>query len=309
MNGDPRQARLSMLSIGEVARRTGLTVKAVRFYADTGIVAPTERTEAGYRLYSVEALARLDLIRTLRELGVDLSAARAVTDRETSLPEVAAAHAEALTAQIRELRLRRAVLRAVAKLCDTPEELELVHQLARLSADERRRLTADFFDDVFGGLRPEPGVLRSMTPQLPDDPDAEQVQAWVELATLLGDPDFRASVRRMAQRYAAERAPGLRPDAVALVRDLAGFAVAARLDPASPECDSLVAEVLTRYADTVGRPDGPELRRQLAATLRSADDPRWQRYLALLSVINGWPVPDSLTPVLDWFLAALAARP
>jgi hypothetical protein len=48
----------------------------------------------------------LDLVRTLRDLGLDLSTIRKVVDRETSLPDVAAAHAEALAAQIRVLRLR-----------------------------------------------------------------------------------------------------------------------------------------------------------------------------------------------------------
>lgn len=43
MNGD------TLYSIGELARRTGLTVKTIRFYSDSGIVAPTERSPAGYR--------------------------------------------------------------------------------------------------------------------------------------------------------------------------------------------------------------------------------------------------------------------
>jgi DNA-binding transcriptional MerR regulator len=296
-----------MFSIGEVSRRTGLTVKTIRFYADAGIVAPTERTASGYRRYDAEATARLDLIRTLRELGLDLAAARSVSDREASLPEVAAAHADALTAQIRELRLRRAVLRAVATLCDTPEELELVHQLARLSAAERHRLSTEFFDAVFAGLRLEPGILRSLTPDLPDDPGPGQVEAWVELAGLSRDPGFRAAVRRMAACWAAEHT-GLRPDAVALVRDLTGFASAAGLDPALPECDGLVEAVVTRYAATVGQPDGPALRDRLAETLRGAGDPRWQRYLDLLAVINGWERPASSIPALEWFRTALAVR-
>jgi primosomal protein N' len=37
--------------------------------------------------------------------------------------------------------------------------------------------------------------MRSMTPDLPDHPVAEQVEAWVELAELSQNPDFRASVR------------------------------------------------------------------------------------------------------------------
>jgi DNA-binding transcriptional MerR regulator len=62
----------ALYSIGDLARRTGLTVKAIRFYSDCGIVPPTDRSAAGYRLYAIDTVARLDLVRTLRELGLDL---------------------------------------------------------------------------------------------------------------------------------------------------------------------------------------------------------------------------------------------
>src|SRR6188768_2190447 len=101
-------------SIGELARRTGLTVKAIRYYSDLGIVPPSGRTPAGYRRFPADAVARLDLVRTLRDLGLDLATIRKVVDRDIPLAEVASAHAEALAAQIRVLRLRRAVLLAVA---------------------------------------------------------------------------------------------------------------------------------------------------------------------------------------------------
>ena len=39
-------------SIGAVAKRTGISVKTLRFYADEGIVPPSGRSESGYRLYS-----------------------------------------------------------------------------------------------------------------------------------------------------------------------------------------------------------------------------------------------------------------
>ncbi len=41
----------TLYSIGELARRTGLTVKTIRFYSDRRTVAPTDRSPVGYRLY------------------------------------------------------------------------------------------------------------------------------------------------------------------------------------------------------------------------------------------------------------------
>ncbi|MFJ9643532.1 MerR family transcriptional regulator [Streptomyces sp. NPDC101206] len=309
MDGD------TLYSIGELARRTGLTVKTIRFYSDRGIVAPTDRSPAGYRLYSIDAVARLDLVRTLRELGLDLPTIRKVVDRELSLPEVAAAHAEALAVQIRVLGLRRAVLTAVAERGSTPEETELMHRLAQLSEDERRRLIGDFLDAVFGGLDAAPafaGVMRSMTPELPDNPEAEQIQAWVELAEMSLDPGFRAVVRRMAEDQAAEQTRsdmmGPRRDIAAAVRDQAGPALAAGIDPASPQADPIVAEFTAHYAHLLDRPDDIELRRRLATRLESVNDPRRERYLQLLAVVNGWPAPESLASVLAWSVQALRVR-
>ncbi len=302
-------------SIGDLARLTGLTVKAIRFYSDRGIVPPTDRSPAGYRRYGIDAAARLDLVRTLRDLGLDLTTIRRVVDREVSLSEVAAAHAEALAAQIGMLRLRRAVLMAVAKRGSTPEEMDLMHKLAKLSEDERRRLIGDFVGAVIGGLDDNPelvGIMRSMTPELPDSPEAEQVEAWVELAELAQDPDFRDSMRRMAQQHAAERAHGddmgVRRDAAAMVRDQVGPALVAGIDPASPQAGTVVAAVAAQYAQVLGRPDDVELRRRLLTRPQTANDPRRERYLQLLAVVNGWPAPESLTPALDWYIQALRAR-
>ncbi|MBE1593752.1 MerR family transcriptional regulator [Nonomuraea angiospora] len=308
---------MALYSIGDLARRTGLTVKTIRFYSDRGIVPPADRGPTGYRLYDVDAVARLELVRTLRDLGVDLPTIRRVVEREVSLPEVAAAHAEALAVQIRTLRLRRAVLTAVARRGSSPEEMDLMHKLARLSEDERRRLVDDFLAAAFDGLDTLPGFagpMRSMTPELPDDPSPEQVEAWVELAGLAQDADFRAAVRRTAARYAAERDEAghagepPRPDPAALARDHARPALAAGLAPTAPEADPVVAAVVAAYARDRGLPDGPALRRRLLERLEEANDPRRERYLELLAVINGWAAPDPLTPALDWFTEALRAR-
>lgn len=307
MDGD------TLYPIGELARRTGLTVKTIRFYSDRGIVAPTDRSPAGYRLYSIDAVARLSLVRTLRSLGLDLPTIRKVVDRELSLPEVAATHAEALAAQICVLRLRHAVLTAVAERGLTGEETDLMHQLARLSEDERRHLIGDFLDAVFGGLgvgSAFAGIMRSMTPELPDDPEAEQVRAWVEWAELALDPDFRAGMRRMAEDQATERTSVLGPrrDLAAVVQDQAVPALAAGIAPASRRADPIVATLTDHYAHLVDRPDDAELRRRLLARLESVTDPRRDRYLRLLVVINGWPAPESVAPAFDWSAQAVRVR-
>ncbi|MGI5378151.1 MerR family transcriptional regulator [Streptomyces sp. CA-251387] len=305
----------ALYSIGELARLTRLTVKTIRFYSDRGIVVPADRTPAGYRRYGPDSVARLALVRTLRELGLGLDAIRQVVDRELTLGDVAAQHAAALEVQIGILRLRRAVLTAVAKRNPTPEETKRMHQLAQLSEAERQRLIDDFLNAVFTGLHggaEYAGARRSMTPELPDDPTDAQLEAWVELAELSLDPDFRASVRGGAEDHAADlsdsgsRQP--RPDVVAIARDHATAALASAISPHSPQADHVVAALTADCARIIGRPDDSELHRWMLERLTAANDPRRDRYFHLLALINGWPAPERLTPALDWSVTALRRR-
>jgi hypothetical protein len=171
----------------------------------------------------------------------------------------------------------------------------------------------DFLDSVFAGLGDQPaypGVMVSMTPELPDDPSTEQVEAWLELAELCRDPAFRARMRRLTRQHAADHVvPGLpRPDAVAVVRDAVAPALAAGLDPASPDADPLVAAVTNRYASLHAHSDEADLRRRLLDRLVLANDPRRDRYLDLLAVVNGWSTGDATAPAVDWFIRALRHR-
>ncbi|MFG2780375.1 MerR family transcriptional regulator [Streptomyces prunicolor] len=160
-------------------------MRTIRFYSDSGVVTPTTRSPAGYRLYDLDALLRLELLRTLRELGMDLATIQRVLDREVSVAEVAAAHTDALDVQIRVLQVQRSVLRAVAGYGSDPEEIKHVYRLTQLSDEERRRLIDDFVEGTFGTVDADPAavaMVRAATPDLPDDPSSEQVAAWVELA-------------------------------------------------------------------------------------------------------------------------------
>ncbi|MFI7178169.1 MerR family transcriptional regulator [Streptomyces spororaveus] len=312
MDSDP------LHSIGELARRTGLSVKTVRFYSDQGIVPPTGRSPAGYRLYDAGALARLELARTLRELGLDLATVRSVLDRETSVPEAAGALADALDVQIRTLLLRRAVLRAVAGRSPTPMEMDLMHRLATLSRAGRHRLVSGFVDAAFEGPHTNPEfvtLMRSALPELPDDPTPGQVEAWVELAGMCEDPDVGGALRRTAEEQARE--PSRQDDVSALheavdrtLRERVDEAVAAGLLPPSATGESLTASLGALYADAFGRAGAGDLRRWLLARLRPVPDPHTDRYWRLLATVNGWPASPTLAPVHAWFTTALegAAR-
>ncbi|MGW4110579.1 helix-turn-helix domain-containing protein [Actinosynnema sp. NPDC004786] len=286
-------------SIGELARMTGLSTRTIRFYSDTGVIPVAGRTAGGFRTYDVDGLARLKLVRTLRDLGVDLPTAQRVLAREVSVAEVARTHAEAIDAQMRTLRLRRAVLRVVAR----NGEVEMVHELARLSEEERQAILDDFFEEVFGGLDLEPTFeqrMRSVRVELPDDPTAEQLEAWIELANLVRDPDFRASIRRMSERHQEMRAQGadLSPSSPAQLEAFqyaiaqAREALDAGVDPRSPGAAAVVARINEKWSSAMDVPVGPELSRRL----EEFGDPRAERYWQLIAKVNGWEtqVPDTI---------------
>jgi len=320
-----------LIPIGALARLTGLSVRTLRFYSDSGLLVPADRSEAGYRLYDAGAAGRAELVRTLRELGVDLPTIRRVLERELSVAGVARAHAAAVDAQIRVLRLQRAVLQAAAaRDTTTPQEMKLMHDLARLSAAERRNIVTDFVEETFAGLDADPGIaerMRMAMPDLPDEPTTEQVQAWIELAELVGDPDFRARVRAMAQRSADDRAAGgsvgvraatespasagerTAHEATAqLVAERAGAAAQAGIDPASEAGLEIAAQLIPEMARRYGTSDKPAFREALADMIDTFTDRRVERYWELLAIINGWPQRGaSATPAWEWLLAALRA--
>jgi DNA-binding transcriptional MerR regulator len=68
------------MRIGELAAATGTTTKALRFYEDSGLLPPAERTTGGYRDYNDDAVDRLDFIRRGRAAGLALKQIREVID-------------------------------------------------------------------------------------------------------------------------------------------------------------------------------------------------------------------------------------
>lgn len=111
-------------TIGEIARLSGLSVRRIRFYSDEGLLPPTARTESGYRVYSDEDVARLDLIGALRAAGVGLEAIGKILKRKLSLSDVLRIRLQALEADIAAKQCTAAVLQTTLRIPD-PTEADL----------------------------------------------------------------------------------------------------------------------------------------------------------------------------------------
>src|SRR4051794_36398164 len=124
---------------------------------------------------------------------------------------------------------------------------------------------------------------------------------------------FRASVRRMAEYQAAERADGdrtgLHHDLSAFVRDTVARAIDNGIAPESPDAVPVLGALLAGYARTFCAVDSADYRASLLRRLDVANDPRAERYWQLLGTINGWPVQPTLAPIFEWFIRALRAHP
>ena len=72
------------LQIGAVARRSGLTVKTIRFYCDQGLIRPIGRSHGGYRQFEEEVFAELTLIRTLRAMELPLQDVQQILEARRS---------------------------------------------------------------------------------------------------------------------------------------------------------------------------------------------------------------------------------
>lgn len=66
--------------VGELAKLTGLTVRTLRFYDQTGLFSPSGKTEGGHRLYGESDLSRLQQILSLKELGLSLEEVNSVLE-------------------------------------------------------------------------------------------------------------------------------------------------------------------------------------------------------------------------------------
>ncbi|GAA2845759.1 MerR family transcriptional regulator [Nonomuraea rubra] len=324
--------------IGDAARRSGLSVSAVRFYADTGLIPPTALNEAGHRMYDIQAIARLELVRTLRELDTDLDEIRRLLDGGTTLHDLLTTHLEIVERQERTLRARRAVLRTLIKQGGTTAQADLMHKLVSMTDEERERTIDDFWNDVGQDLDVPEGFvdrLRAMRPVLPADPTAAQLEAWIELADLVSDPAFRDAVRTyLRDTYSPPEARLLATEPFQEFMHVSGATLMEELlaaqragqSPRSPGVQQAVIRFMEAAAGLSGTPLTPELRdrmadgyrqvpgllRQIAdedaASGRPVYDSTHGRYLSLVALINGTPAEADHDPIpYAWIADAMRA--
>src|SRR6476659_901953 len=89
------------LKVGELGKRTRLTVRTLHHYDEIGLLKPSLHTESGHRLYTDSDIARLQQVLSLRQLGFSLEEVRDCLDRPGFSPlAVIRLHVARLRAQI-----------------------------------------------------------------------------------------------------------------------------------------------------------------------------------------------------------------
>jgi DNA-binding transcriptional MerR regulator len=123
------------LQIGKVAKRTGLTVDAIRFYEKEGLLPRPARTEGGYRLYREREVADLEFIQKAQQLGFSLNEIRELFSIQRN-PDKVCVHVRDLIAA--KLDAVRAKIAALQKL-----ETELAGALRQCHKALRKPLRRD----------------------------------------------------------------------------------------------------------------------------------------------------------------------
>ena len=88
------------MTIGQVAQATGVTTPTLRYYEEEGILSPTTRSRAGYRLYDAQAVEQLRFIRSAQAVGFTLDDIRTLLNLE-------ATSAKSCQAEVRSLLKQR----------------------------------------------------------------------------------------------------------------------------------------------------------------------------------------------------------
>lgn len=129
-----------MITIGEIAKRSGLTAKMIRHYESLGLLPAPARSDAGYRYYQEKDVQQLRFIKQARELGFSLPQIGELLslwhdEHRTSakVKELANEHIAILNQKIHELQLMKQALEVVVGRChgDDNPDCPILDELAQ----------------------------------------------------------------------------------------------------------------------------------------------------------------------------------
>jgi DNA-binding transcriptional MerR regulator len=216
----------SYLRIGQIAKRSGVSAKALRLYEQRGLLKPCAHSEAGYRLYGPDALRRLMQIVVLKRSGFSLAEiGRLFTRDATATASLFTARIETLERDLADRVRALETLRRIAwhagsaSTLDLDQLLESIHMGSTLKldlSDAERDVVRQRAEQIGGDSMK---ALRSAYPDL-----IAQMRAAMEAGT----PPTDAVVVAAARRYRA-LAPAM-PDVDATVRKRLVDSVGARAD-------------------------------------------------------------------------------
>src|SRR5512141_3082196 len=100
-------SKLSLIKVGDLARRTGKTVRAIHLYGELGLLSPPVRSKGGFRMYSGDGIKRIEWTQKLQDMGFSLTEIKAfmqVWEESATAPEAMATVREIFTDKLRETR-------------------------------------------------------------------------------------------------------------------------------------------------------------------------------------------------------------
>ncbi|MGW0252721.1 MerR family transcriptional regulator [Nocardia goodfellowii] len=292
------------VGIGELARRTGLAVRTIRFYCDEGVLE-SQRSPGGHRMFDADdATDRLLLVRRLRALGLGLDSITDVLHGRRSMTEVIAAESARLAIEFKTLAWRQAALRAVATTSLEHEPGRLTLLAAAQDGTAVYNRLVEFWREVLAPLPrcdSDPWVCWNV-PEPPAVPSVDDVVAYAELAALVAAPSMSSIVRQQYWRNRPEmiRDPRTLYEEVGEVMVDVVPLVAEAVPPyAGGELDRFVAA----HARARGERDSPSFRSQLLSDATDTDY-RIQRYWTLTEQF--FPSRVTIGRAHDWLFNALA---
>jgi len=133
-------SRAKLFRVGELAAATGVTVRTLHHYEETGLLKSFGRTDGGHRVFDADGVEKIYQIRALRELGLSLAEISDVLEHGSSMNDLLASHLVAVEQEIERLQLLRERLQGLTSRTYTPTDVEeLVTTLEAMSRVERHR--------------------------------------------------------------------------------------------------------------------------------------------------------------------------